>query len=200
MKQTRLWMIVASICLFFSALESSAAMNTVTTTNNGIEYIDRLIVKMRAPQGVQVAGSRVSVMNSNQMATISGMAGVQMTYMRPMAGQAHVLKLPSRMPIDQAMILANSLANNPSVEYAEPDRMLHPMRIPNDPLYAQQWNYDVSANHGMNLPGAWDISIGSANVVTAVIDTGILPGHADFLASRILPGYDMITDLFTAWL
>jgi len=191
-------MIIISFCLLFSSIESSAAMNTVTTTNNGIEYVDRLIVKMRAPQGVQTAGSTVTVMNSNQMATISGMVGVQMAYMRPMAGQAHVLKLPSRMPIDQAMVLANSLANNPSVEYAEPDRMLHPMRVPNDPRYIDQWHFDVSANHGMNLPGAWDISIGSANVVTAVIDTGILPNHADFAAARILPGFDMIFDPFTA--
>jgi len=187
-------MVIAGFFLLLNAAESSAAMNTLNATANSIEYVDRLIVKMRAPQGVQVAGSRVSVMNSNQMATISGMVGVQMTYMRPMAGLAHVLRLPSRMPIDQAMVLASNLANNPSVEYAEPDRMLHPMRVPNDPLYTQQWHFDVSANHGMNLPGAWDISIGSANVITAVIDTGILPGHSDFLASRILPGFDMITD------
>jgi len=191
-------MVIAGFFLLLNAAESSAAMNTLNATANSIEYVDRLIVKMRAPQGVQVAGSRVSVMNSNQMATISGMVGVQMTYMRPMAGLAHVLRLPSRMPIDQAMVLANTLANNPAVEYAEPDRMLHPMRVPNDPLYIQQWHFDVSANHGMNLPGAWDISIGSANVITAVIDTGILPGHSDFLASRILPGYDMIFDPFTA--
>jgi len=187
-------MILAGFFLFLNAGECTAAMQTIHATNSGIEYVDRLIVKMRAPQGVQIAGAMATVMNANQMATISGMAGVQMTYMRPMAGLAHVLRLPSRMPIDQAMVLANTLANNPSVEYAEPDRMLHPMRVPNDPLYAQQWHYDVSANHGMNLPGAWDISIGSANVVTAVIDTGILPGHSDFLASRILPGFDMITD------
>ncbi|MDQ6969385.1 MAG: hypothetical protein Q9M16_02615, partial [Mariprofundus sp.] len=181
--------------LFFGMASASAAVsvNAVNATNN-IEYVDRLMIKMRPPAGVQIASTMATVMNTNQMATISGMAGVQMTYVRPMSGLAHVVKLPSRMPIVQARILANALANNPAVEYAEPDRWVHPMRVPNDPLYIQQWHYDVSANHGMNLPGAWDISIGAANVVTAVIDTGILPGHADFAPARILPGFDMITD------
>ncbi len=181
--------------LFFGMASASAAVsvNTVNSTNN-IEYVDRLMIKMRPPAGVQIASTMATVMNTNQMATISGMAGVQMTYVRPMAGLTHIIKLPSRMPIAQARILANALANNPTVEYAEPDRWVHPMRVPNDPLYIQQWHYDVSANHGMNLPGAWDISIGAANVVTAVIDTGILPGHVDFSPARLLPGFDMITD------
>ncbi|MBL4774933.1 MAG: S8 family serine peptidase [Mariprofundus sp.] len=154
---------------------------------NGIEYVDQLIVKMRLRPGM------ATVMNANQMATISGMIGVQLSYVRPMVNQAHVMKLPSRMPVAQAQVLADTLANNPTVEYAEPDRWMHPMRVPNDPRYNEQWHYDASANHGMNLPAAWDISIGSANIVTAVIDTGILPGHADFAGGRLLPGFDMIS-------
>ncbi|MBN4073480.1 S8 family serine peptidase [Mariprofundus ferrooxydans] len=197
--QMKTWMMMAWFCMLFSANQASAVVNMQPlNAAAGSEYVDRLIVKMRAPQGVQIASSMATVMNANQMATISGMVGVQMTYVRRMAGQAHVLKLPSRMPIDQAMALANNLANNPAVQYAEPDRMLHPMRVPNDPLYAQQWHYDVSANHGMNLPAAWDISIGAANVITAVIDTGILPNHSDFAAGRLLPGFDMISNLTVA--
>jgi len=168
---------------------SSAAVPVhALNVQNGIEYVDRLIVKMRVGSGM------ATVMNTNQMATISGMVGVQLNYVRPMVNQAHVMKLPARMPVDQAQVLADTLANNPAVEYAEPDRWVHPMRVPNDPRYAEQWHYDVKANHGMNLPAAWDISIGSANIITAVIDTGILPGHADFAAGRILPGFDMIFD------
>lgn len=76
------------------------------------------------------------------------------------------------------------------VEYAHPNYRLYPTRTPNDPLYAQQWHYPA-----INLPQAWDTERGQTNPVTvAVIDTGQLLQHPDFDPSRILPGFDMISD------
>ena len=83
---------------------------------------------------------------------------------------------------------------SPEVEYAEPDRVLHPQFTPNDTQYGQQWHY-FEAMAGINLPAAWDKSTGSG-VVVAVLDTGYRP-HAD-LAANVLPGYDMIIDTFVA--
>src|SRR6185437_12528511 len=60
---------------------------------------------------------------------------------------------------------------------------------PNDPMYNQQWSlFDSTA--GINAPNAWNLSTG-ANVVVAVVDTGIRP-HAD-LVSNLLPGYDFVS-------
>ena len=66
--------------------------------------------------------------------------------------------------------------------------------IPNDPAFADQWHYRYTpgSEEGINLPPAWELTTGAADVVVAVIDTGVRP-HAD-LAGRLLPGFDFIAD------
>jgi serine protease len=58
--------------------------------------------------------------------------------------------------------------------------------VPNDPDYGRQWHYPL-----INLPQAWEITIGGNDVIVAVIDTGVLVGHPD-LAGRLTDGYDFI--------
>ncbi len=60
--------------------------------------------------------------------------------------------------------------------------------IPNDPDYASQWHFPL-----INLPAAWDVSTGSANVIVAAVDTGVLLNHPD-LANKLVPGFDFIRD------
>ncbi len=88
--------------------------------------------------------------------------------------------------------LAETLKARPDVADAVPNYLRYPLATPNDPNYNKQWHYPA-----MNLPAAWDITTGSANVVVAVIDTGILAGHPDF-GNRLLPGYDFVSDLASA--
>jgi serine protease len=75
------------------------------------------------------------------------------------------------------------------------------VRTPNDPRFPEQWHYrDNGAGTGqspggINLPRAWDASIGSSSIVVAVIDTGILPNHPDIVGSpNLIAGFDMISD------
>jgi subtilisin family serine protease len=68
----------------------------------------------------------------------------------------------------------------------------------NDPNYVdgQQWDikpYNRSSNPaGMSVEAAWGISTGEGAVV-AVLDTGFLPGHPDFVGLDVAPGYDFVT-------
>ena len=91
------------------------------------------------------------------------------------------------------------LGSNPALSYAEPNFIAHASLIPNDPRYDDQWHYPL-----INLPAAWDITVGSDDIVIAVIDTGIVR-HSDlwdrllwrpgFLNSpSTLVGYDFIQD------
>jgi serine protease len=80
------------------------------------------------------------------------------------------------------------LRQDPDVAYAEPNFFRRVARVPNDTLFERQWHYAF-----INLPAAWDITIGSDDVIVAVIDSGILPGHPD-LAPRLIPGFDFISD------
>jgi subtilisin family serine protease len=64
-----------------------------------------------------------------------------------------------------------------------------------DPDYVsgEQWDLGPYARNtnpaGLNVQDAWAISTGSGAVV-AVLDTGFLPGHPDFIGLDVLPGYD----------
>src|SRR5437762_5598219 len=64
---------------------------------------------------------------------------------------------------------AAMLARQPDIEYAQARYLLHPMFVPNDPLYAQQWNFPA-----IDMERAWDLNPGaSSSIVVAVLDSGV---------------------------
>ena len=128
------------------------------------------------------------------MEFLSAAAGVELQYAHAVSGDAHALRLPERLPIEQVEAIAKQLMTLPDVLYAEPDLIMFPALTPNDPQYGNQWHY--YEQYGINLPAAWDITTGSSNIVVAVVDTGIT-NHAD-LAGRTVPGYDFIGDILVA--
>lgn len=66
------------------------------------------------------------------------------------------------------------LAANADIEYVEPNYLVWTQRIPNDPKYEELWGMKkILADR------AWDLTIGSASVVIADIDTGVDYTHDD---------------------
>jgi len=141
-----------------------------------------------------------------QMQRLNTVAGAALQYGRAMSGNAHVLRLPGKLPLEQVRAITARLMALPDVEYAGPDQImqhsidspggaptpaLRPLMLtPNDPQYANQW--DLKGTWGINAPAAWDTTTGSGSVVVAVIDTGIT-SHAEF-SGRTVAGYDFIDD------
>ena len=152
--------------------------------------VDQIVIKYHDDQVTTIAQAAEAA----QIARLSAQAGVALTYFRPMSGDAHVLRLPARMPVAEVERIAARLSALPEVAYAEPDYIMMPMLTPNDPQYGSQWHYHET--YGINLPQAWNITTGNASTVVAVIDTGHRP-HVD-LASRIVGGYDFISNSFIA--
>lgn len=65
--------------------------------------------------------------------------------------------------------IAAALNSRPEVEYAQPAYRVELHWTPNDPMYAQQWNFPA-----IDMERAWDINRGaSSEVIVAVLDSGI---------------------------
>jgi serine protease len=148
---------------------------------------DRIIIKYK--ESAHLSASDVGP-GSARLQVVNKAAGVSVSYDRAMSGDAHVLKLAGRLPEKEVQAIADEISALPDVEYAEPDRILRPALVPNDPQWSYQWGY--SSTYGMNLPAAWNMTTGSSSTVVAVIDTGYRP-HTD-LSGRFVQGYDFISD------
>jgi serine protease len=161
--------------------------------------ISQLIVKYRDP-ALAAASNRNEVLPATQLNRLSLAAGKSVTHLRAMSGGAWVVQLPEPVTRAEAEAMARAIEADPSVEYAEPDLPAEKLTVPNDPNFAvNQWDLQPAATAlgGANLQGAWNITTGSASIVVADIDTGILAGHPD-LAGRTVAGYDMISNVTTA--
>ena len=155
-----------------------------------VDTTDRLIVRLRESEVGVTASSPAA-----RIAQLGGRLGASLQRLRGMSGNAQVLQLSRLHTRAEAAELARKLALDPDVLYAEPDLRMVPLRVPNDTSYAQQWHYFEAAG-GINLPAAWDRTVGSVDVTVAVLDTG-LAAHPDF-AGRTVAGYDFISNTTTA--
>ncbi len=117
-------------------------------------------------------------------------AGATLQNVRSLALENTVLMRSSDSDV-QAVVQA--LEARADVIWAQPNYLVEPSAVPNDEFFNLQWHYPA-----INLPEAWDIETGDTNPVTvAVIDTGILSGHPDFVG-KLLPGFDFISNPQTA--
>jgi len=105
-----------------------------------------------------------------------------------LVGRSGVIRLVSRTHSAAALLAA--LARRPDIAFAEPNYIVRTLSEPSDPMFPQLWglkNIGQSVNgRPAGTPGAdiraaeaWDLSIGSASNVVAVIDTGIDYTHSD---------------------
>lgn len=89
------------------------------------------------------------------------------------------------VPSSGAGTLSEKLASESYVKYVEPDFIASIDASVSDPSILEnlQWAFTKIEVYGVR--SAWDISQGSENVLTAIIDTGIDSGHED-LAGKVV--------------
>ncbi len=80
------------------------------------------------------------------------------------------------------------LSKDPRVEYAEVDHLVHATLIPNDASYSLQWGPSK-----IQAPAAWDITVGSSDIIIAIVDTGVDLDHPD-LDAKMVSGWDFAND------
>ena len=94
--------------------------------------------------------------------------------------------------VDDVESALTEYRRQPGVRFAEVDDRVR--AFSNDPLYTHQWNLQPvsGANKGTaNVEPAWGQSRG-ADVVVAVVDTGVRVGGSDLDSARVLPGTDIV--------
>ncbi len=79
---------------------------------------------------------------------------------------------------------AAELAARPDVVAVEPNVIRSFHAVPDDPAYADQWAHQLTG-----IEEAWDVTTGSADVLVAVADSGIVASHPD-LGARIVEQVD----------
>ncbi|HEY0428531.1 MAG TPA: S8 family serine peptidase [Pyrinomonadaceae bacterium] len=83
------------------------------------------------------------------------------------------VKLPGDMSVEAAKAY---YANQPNVEYAQPNFYYHLLATPNDPQFPTTGMWGLTK---ISAPSAWDLTTGSSSVVVADIDTGMRYTHQD---------------------
>jgi serine protease len=130
--------------------------------NNGLSYIPgEVLVKFRE-----------DVTSAQRARTMTEVGGSIDTSRRRVGGAL----LMKSVDEPDARQFASTLRSRPEVLWAQPNYFRRLKWVPNDPGYAQQWNFEL-----IRIPSAWDINNGASdNVVVAVIDTGIATVTRDY--------------------
>lgn len=201
----------ASLALPACAQQSSPKTAPLKTVAMEPQAVEKLLEKRLAPNFVpgevvvkMKPAAALRVMPSTELKRLNlevkreQTSGSEIVYRLPPAMLSTLTKKDAG---DRTLAAVKSLRARPDVEYAQPNYIFQITATPNDSGYPKQWHYfdnGSGANQapgGINLPTAWETNKGSAAVVVAVIDTGILPNHEDISGSpNLVNGYDMISD------
>ncbi|MBD8525667.1 S8 family serine peptidase [Pseudoxanthomonas sp. CAU 1598] len=155
------------------------------------ETYEGIIVKFRDQSSKAKRGDEGRAARSERIARLAKSSGLPLIEARQLAVGAVLIQHPAKsLNAEQALQLLEALANDPEIEYAEPNTRMYAQFTPNDPDYMKQWHYHNSLA-GLRLPKAWDWSTGNG-VTVAVLDSGITD-HPD-LNGNLVPGYDFISD------
>jgi len=114
---------------------------------------------------------------------------------RTMSGGSLVLAINRQ---DNPKNLIRQLRSLPSVIDVANDAAVRVTAV-DDPQFDNQWQLHTPERYraSLNLPQAWNITHGSADVVVAVVDTGIDYNHPD-LSGRLLAGFDFVSSVSNA--
>ena len=179
MKKIAILFLSACFLVVSPALALDKALSTKAKVHEGAEYVPgELLVKYKSSVRAAAAKFYQDTLGISTVKTFN-FIGV------------HHVKLPQNINVEQAL---NIYANDPDVEYAEPNYIVHATATTPDDLVSNLWGLHntgqtVNGTAGTNdcdidAPEAWDICTGSSRVIVAVIDSGVDYNHPD-LAGNI---------------
>lgn len=180
----------AAVTVTQGDLQTYADRANFTAASDRILYT-RYIVTYRAAS----AERSQQTAKQQDLDRVAALTGLNVQHSRVLATGADLVEVSgdrtrfaSYADVTRQVLVA--FAQNPAVDYVEPDRRMRAVLTPNDTNFASQWDL-TDTTGGVRMPAAWDIATG-AGIKVAVLDTGITP-HSD-LSGQTVGGYDFISD------
>ena len=175
--------------------ESTLKYTAQLTVNSQPTFASNAVGKsIKKPAPLQASsigrnnGNIIIKLNDNQVSTQS-FTNLMSQYKLQERKSINALNLkvvrPQLSGIADYVELINNLNNLPEIAYAEPDYIIESLYLPNDALFDQQWALNNEGQTGGNMDAdidgieAWDLYKEGANVLVAVIDTGVKYDHQD---------------------
>ena len=141
-----------------------------------------------------------SLHQTNSIATVRPVAHPAWATRLPAGSSLHgsyVVRLSSKQTDIPA--LCRDLARDPAIEYVEPNYQLSASFVPDDPFFlsAGSWGQAYDDQWGLKIaqvPAAWDLAVGSNDIVVAVVDSGIDFTHPDLQGRIAANGWNFLND------
>jgi len=163
-----------------TAVDASADPPQEDSSIVEIQWQDE-IVQAKRGQWIAKFGDQAS-MNQSLGATSTSLASVGLK-VRQLTSDGIVLI--SGLDVDAALV-DEWAAAEADILYVEPDMVLQSHLLPDDPNFPNFWHLndgDPETLADIGAPQAWDYTVGSRDVVVAIIDTGVDYDHDDLAAN-----------------
>jgi serine protease len=181
---SRLMMLDGGLPAIDRGLRDQDPPRAARTTVPSIDVVDRSNVALPYMRGSVIVKFRDGAVGNAVASALSQVSGSATT--REAWANFDIVDIPQGLDAETA---AATLRARSDVEYAQPRYLNHAFSKPNDPLYANQWNFPA-----IDMERAWDIQPGAtSDVIVAVLDSGVafrtttLRYNARF-AFRLTPG------------
>ena len=160
---------------------ASVSFGQFTQITGVKEFTGQMIIRPKQVDAMMDSGMKFDEIRLRRQRARSRVASMILRYI-PQTDE-YVIKLPIGMSEN---MLSKSLVASGDYQYAEPNWRVYPTKVPNDPLYSQQWHHPV-----ISSPLAWNLWTGTNTRIIAFCDTGIKTSHEDLKNLRI-PGYNSV--------
>lgn len=158
-----------------------------------------LIVKFSGEEAARLAAANEAPPDA-LLEALEAASWEPLEFLRPMSLGRFVFRFPEPLSYADYEALEAALLDLEIVDSVSADMLNEALLTPNDPDFSAQWNllrtgmtFASEEVFGINAIAAWDLVTETNAITVAVVDSGI-SNPAPVSLSRLLPGYDFISD------